>query len=224
MALCTAPRGIVAHSFDCHPIRLNGLVCQAGRAPPRLPPFRLGIPPSQHRSLAGAKPDGMASVLQARVERLACDFDLNDNYFASQAFGRRYARGPDAPLPPYLERRNYDDIKSRADRIGVFHVSMAEYLRRHAERSVDCFVLLDAQDWMTGDDLALLWSEITRTARPQARMIFRTAAESNLLFGRVPGQILSRWRYDEEYCRALTRRDRSSIYGGFHLQSLRDAA
>jgi len=185
--------------------------------------YGLGIPPSQHRSLAAAKPDGMARVLQTRVERLACHFDLNKNYFASQAFGRRYDTGPDVPLPPYLERRNYDAIKSRCDRIGVFHVSMTEYLQRHADQSVDCFVLLDAQDWMTGNDLALLWSEITRTAKPQARVIFRTAAEKNLLFGRVPGQILSRWRYEEAYCRELTGRDRSSIYGGFHLHSLRDA-
>ena len=186
--------------------------------------YGLGIPPSQHRSLAGTKPDGMARVLRARVERLACHFDLGENYFASQAFGRRYDTGPDAPLPPYLERRNYESIKSRCGRVGVFHVSMTEYLQRHGERSIDCFVLLDAQDWMTGSDLALLWTEITRTARPRARAIFRTAAENNLLYGRVPGQILARWRYDEGYCRDLARRDRSSIYGGFHLHSLRDAA
>jgi S-adenosylmethionine-diacylglycerol 3-amino-3-carboxypropyl transferase len=184
--------------------------------------YGLGIPPSQHRSLAAARPDGMASVLQTRVERLACHFDLNDNYFASQAFGRRYDTRPDASLPPYLERRNYDAIKSRSDRIGVFHVSMTEFLQRHADRSIDCYVLLDAQDWMTTSDLTLLWTEITRTAKPQARVIFRTAAEKNLLIDRVPAQILSRWRYDEGYCRELARRDRSSIYGGFHLQTLRD--
>jgi S-adenosylmethionine-diacylglycerol 3-amino-3-carboxypropyl transferase len=184
--------------------------------------YGLGIPPSQHRSLAAARPDGMASVLQTRVERLACHFDLNDNYFASQAFGRRYDTRPDASLPPYLERQNYDAIKSRCDRIGVFHVSMTEYLQRHADRSIDCYVLLDAQDWMTTSDLTVLWTEITRTAKPQARVIFRTAAEKNLLIDRVPAQILARWRYDEGYCRELARRDRSSIYGGFHLQTLRD--
>jgi S-adenosylmethionine-diacylglycerol 3-amino-3-carboxypropyl transferase len=183
--------------------------------------YGLGIPPSQHRSLAGGGPSGMARVLQARVERLACEFDLSQNYFASQAFGRRYGSGPDAPLPPYLERRNYEDIKSRSDRIGVFHVSMTEYLQRHADASIDCFVLLDAQDWMTTGDLTLLWREITRTARRDARVIFRTAAERNLLFGRVPAEILARWRYDEDSCRELTQRDRSSIYGGFHLHTLR---
>jgi S-adenosylmethionine-diacylglycerol 3-amino-3-carboxypropyl transferase len=184
--------------------------------------YGLGIPPSQHRALAGAGSDGMASVVQMRVERLACDFDLAENYFASQAFGRRYDTRPDAPLPPYLERRNYEAIKARCGRIGVFHVSMTEYLQRHADESVDCFVLLDAQDWMTNHDLTVLWTEITRTAKPGARVIFRTAAEESLLVGRLPGRILARWTYDEDYCRELTRRDRSSIYGGFHLYTLRD--
>ena len=75
---------------------------------------------------------------------------------------------------------------------------------------------------MTTSDLTVLWTEITRTAKPQARVIFRTAAEKNLLIDRVPAQILARWRYDEGYCRELGRRDRSSIYGGFHLQTLLD--
>ena len=74
---------------------------------------------------------------------------------------------------------------------------------------------------MSGSDLTQLWTEITRTARPQARAIFRTAAERNLLIGRVPSQLLSRWHYDESYCRGLTRRDRSSIYGGFHVYTRR---
>jgi S-adenosylmethionine-diacylglycerol 3-amino-3-carboxypropyl transferase len=186
--------------------------------------YGLGIPPAQHRALATAGAGGVASIVQTRVERLACDFDLNENYFASQAFGRRYDTRPDAPLPPYLERRNYEDIKARCERISVFHVSMTEYLQRHAEGSIDCYVLLDAQDWMTTSDLTLLWTEITRTAKPQARVIFRTAAEKNLLIDRVPDAILSRWQYDEDSCRELTRRDRSSIYGGFHLLRLRDEA
>ena len=44
----------------------------------------------------------------ARLERLACDFDLTDNYFAWQAFGRRYASGrrrAAAALPAARELR-----------------------------------------------------------------------------------------------------------------------
>jgi S-adenosylmethionine-diacylglycerol 3-amino-3-carboxypropyl transferase len=33
----------------------------------------------------------------------------------------------------------------------------------------------------------------------------------------VPAEILEQWRYEEETSRALSARDRSAIYGGFHL-------
>ena len=43
---------------------------------------------------------------------------------------------------------------------------------------------------MNAADLTALWREITRTARPGARVIFRTAADERLLPGRVPDEIL----------------------------------
>ena len=69
-------------------------------------------------------------------------------------------------------------------------------------------------------DLTALWSEILRTARPGARVIFRTAADERLLPGRVPAAILDAFDYDAEACRAFGEQDRSSIYGGFHLYTL----
>ena len=75
---------------------------------------------------------------------------------------------------------------------------------------------------MNDADLTALWSEITRTARPGARVIFRTAADERLLPGRVPASILNSWTYDEARSRDLGARDRSSIYGAFHLYTLKD--
>ena len=79
--------------------------------------YGLGIPPSQYRALAGDGPDGIASILKRRVERLACDFPVNDNYFAWQAFGRRYGSTLDRSLPPYLQPGNFDRA-ARARRSG----------------------------------------------------------------------------------------------------------
>jgi S-adenosylmethionine-diacylglycerol 3-amino-3-carboxypropyl transferase len=62
-----------------------------------------------------------------------------------------------------------------------------------------------------------LWAQITRTARPGARVIFRTAGRASILPGRVEDALLARWRYHDALSRDLTLRDRSSIYGGFHL-------
>ena len=53
--------------------------------------YGLGIPPAQYKALAGDGEGGMAEVLKKRLERLACGFPLSENYFAWQAFGRRYA-------------------------------------------------------------------------------------------------------------------------------------
>ena len=73
---------------------------------------------------------------------------------------------------------------------------------------------------MTDDQLDALWRQITRTAKPGARVIFRTAAEPSLLTGRLDPDLLGRWRYEETLSRELTDRDRSAIYGGFHLYVL----
>jgi len=181
--------------------------------------FGLGIPPSQFEALKGDKIH-MAEVLRARLERLACDFDLSDNYFAWQAFGRRYASGGAGPLPLYLKPDRFDTLRSRTSNVEVLHASFTEHLKGQPDASVDGYVLLDAQDWMATDALVELWREIVRTARRGARVIFRTAGEETILPGRVPDDILASFSYDREACREMTRRDRSSIYGGFHLYVL----
>jgi S-adenosylmethionine-diacylglycerol 3-amino-3-carboxypropyl transferase len=159
----------------------------------------------------------MADVLRERLKRLACDFPLNENYFTWQAFGRRYAPQGNGPLPPYLQRDNFETIRNQAGRVEVLHTNFIDHLAKQPAASLDRYVLLDAQDWMNDAVLTSLWREITRTARPGARVIFRTAAEPSVLPGRVPDEILSRWRYEAETSRELGARDRSAIYGGFHL-------
>jgi S-adenosylmethionine-diacylglycerol 3-amino-3-carboxypropyl transferase len=183
--------------------------------------FGLGIPPAQYHALAGDHEGGMIEVLHQRLRRLACDFELSENYFAQQAFGRGYGGGA---TPPYLERGAFELVRARADRVETKHMSMGDFLDSCPDASLDGYVLLDAQDWMNDADLTALWSKITRTARPGARVIFRTAADERLLPGRIPDEILERWSYDEERCRELTRRDRSSIYGAFHLYTLKETA
>ena len=127
-------------------------------------------------------------------------------------------------LPPYLEPGNFAAIRSRAARVDVRLVSLTEHLARQRSGSIDRYVLLDAQDWMTDADLAQLWREITRTARRGARVIFRTAAADASLAERIPAELSSRWRYEAARSAELHSRDRSAIYGGFHLYVLREQA
>ena len=181
--------------------------------------YGLGIPPAQYDALAGGRE--MRVVLRERLERLVCGFPLNENYFAWQAFARGYAPGMDGPLPPYLKHENFAALQAGAARVEVLNASFTDYLRCQSDGSADRYVLLDAQDWMTDAQLNDLWTEITRTARPGARVIFRTAAAPSLLPGRVDDTILARWDYRAEASREFSARDRSSIYGGFHLYVFR---
>lgn len=183
--------------------------------------FGLGIPPAQYEALASAGNGNMADVVYERLERLSCGFRVEDNYFAWQAFGRSYSREERGPLPPYLRRENFEILKSRANRIEVLNRSFTEYLETQEGSSCDRYILLDAQDWMSDAQLNALWNEITRTAKAGARVIFRTAAKPSLLPGRVIPEILERWEYRERESLAFTARDRSAIYGGFHLYTLR---
>lgn len=177
--------------------------------------FGLGIPPAQYEALSEGR--AMHEVIEERLERLACGFDLKDNYFAWQAFNRGYADDGDGPVPPYLEPNNFSTLLERIDGVRILNASLTRHLEGLSVQSVDRFVLLDAQDWMTDADLSAVWREMTRTARPGARVIFRTAGRDTILPGRIPQAILERWDYAEERSRALTAQDRSAIYGGFHL-------
>jgi S-adenosylmethionine-diacylglycerol 3-amino-3-carboxypropyl transferase len=185
--------------------------------------FGLGIPPQQYDELAGLAADGsMASVLRQRLEKLACHFPLRENYFAWQAFGRRYPSTNEGSLPTYLKAENYRAIRDNTDRATVHHSSFTEILRQKPASSFDRYVLLDAQDWMTQEQLDELWTEITRTAAPGARVIFRTAAEKSILEHRLSPTLLAQWSYLAGRSQELTLQDRSAIYGGFHIYTRKD--
>ena len=48
-------------------------------------------------------------------------------------------------------------------------------------------------------------------------MIFRTAGEDTILPQMLPADLLAPWDYEEDRSAELHARDRSAIYGGFHL-------
>ncbi len=75
---------------------------------------------------------------------------------------------------------------------------------------------------MNEAQLNALWTEIERTAdRSDARVIFRTAGRDTPLPRKLCAALLERWTYLETESRAWHARDRSSIYGGFHVYARR---
>ncbi|HKP68537.1 MAG TPA: BtaA family protein [Pyrinomonadaceae bacterium] len=181
--------------------------------------FGLGIPPQQYdelkRDLEGGRT--VIDIYRDRVRRLACDFPIKDNYFAWQAFARKYDVEKRLAVPDYLKRENYARLKSNADRLTTKVGSATDEIKNQPNGSFNRFVFLDAQDWMDADAMTDLWSAIAEKSEPGARIIFRTAGESSPIETNLPGELMARFVYEKELSQNLFKLDRSSIYGGFHL-------
>jgi S-adenosylmethionine-diacylglycerol 3-amino-3-carboxypropyl transferase len=188
--------------------------------------YGLGIPPAQYDELVASSPDGNpVTTLKERVERLACDFPISENYFAWQAFARGYDVTGRRAIPSYLKPENFDILRARADHVEIRHASMTDFLETQPARSLNRYVLLDAQDWMSAEQMTALWAQIDRTADAEdARVIFRTAGTDSPLPKKLPRALLAPWEYRATEARALFARDRSSIYGGFHVYARRRSA
>lgn len=207
------------------PILDNRIVRWMGRQPVAV--YSLGIPPSQHAAmLEEQEGDGgkLFDMYKERIRRLACGFPLDDNYFAWQAFGRRYDHEGRKALPDYLKPEHYETIRSMVDRVETHVASLADQLRREAPGSLNGFVLLDSQDWMPPHVIEELWREIARVGGPGSRVIFRTAGEKSPVDPALPPDLAARFRYQGQRCRELHLEDRSAIYGMFHLYEMVEPA
>ena len=119
-------------------------------------------------------------MYKQRVRRLACGFPLDDNYFAWQAFGRRYDHEGRRGLPDYLKRENYDPIKSMVGRVETHIASLGDYLQTETPGGLNGFIFLDSQDWMPPQVIEDLWRQVVRkSGGPDTRVIFRTAGEKS---------------------------------------------
>ena len=178
--------------------------------------YGLGIPPEQYAALTAENPDDPAAVLRDRVRRLLCEFPLTENYFAWQALARAYGPAGTA-RPPYLEAASFPLIRDLAGRVDVRHATLTEALRQEAAGTLDGFVLLDAQDWMTPAQLEALWREIDRTGAATARVICRSAGASSPVERHLPQALAQGWQRLDALSAELFARDRSAVYGGFHV-------
>ncbi|MDO6462017.1 DUF3419 family protein [Granulosicoccaceae sp. 1_MG-2023] len=202
---------------EIRPFFDNTLVRLLGKLPMSV--FSLGIPPQQYEAMK--REGNLLAQFRERVERLACDFPVSDNYFAWQAFSHSYDHEKRKAVPDYLREENYTTIRDQLHKIDTHNTTLTAHLKSRAANSLDRFVFLDAQDWMSDAALIELWQEIVRTGRPGSRIIFRTAAAESPLESVLPDSLTKQFSYDPAASRAFFRRDRSAIYGGFHLYVLK---
>ena len=179
--------------------------------------YGLGIPPAQYEALERAGNGSVTDTLYDRAKQLAIGFPPETNYFAWQAYLQRYDTENRQAIPPYLMEEHFQTIRENADKADIHHANIIDFLRACPDQDRNAFLLLDAQDWMTPEVLTVLWTEITRTAQPDARVVFRTADFDSPLEEALPPDILSQWVHDQELSKQVTDADRSAIYGATHV-------
>ncbi len=201
--------------FDQHiaPFFDNRLVKFLGKLP--ISVFSLGIPPQQYKAMK--EQGNLIAQYRERVERIACQFPIQDNYFAWQGFSHSYDHAKRQAIPAYLQEDNYETIRSQLGKIDTHLGSMIDFLEQQPDHSYDRFVFLDAQDWMTDEVLTRLWTQVARVGKPGTRIIFRTAVAESPLENALPVGLRSRFVYEAERSAQGFQHDRSAIYGGFHL-------
>ena len=193
----------------------NKLVKAVARNPFIL--FSLGIPPHQYALMKSEMSGDIIDLFRERVKRLTCGFPIEDNYFAWQALGRTYDTRKKRAIPDYLKESNYAVLKEHAARAKAVENNLTEFMREQPAQSLNRFIFLDSQDWMQPWQIHELWSEVRRTGMPGTRIIFRTGAAASHVEKALPAALKKHFKYEQEYSKELHKKDRSAIYGGFHL-------
>ncbi|MCB0329289.1 MAG: BtaA family protein [Bdellovibrionales bacterium] len=201
----------LAPTFD------HWIVRSFGKLPVML--YSLGIPPQQFEALLQDE-ESIVELYRNRVRRLACNFPINENYFAWQAFARKYDVDNQSALPPYLQEKNYEAVKGRVDRIETQITTTTEFISNSAPGSLNCFIFLDSQDWMNQQQITDQWQAVARAGEPNSRIIFRTAGKESPIERMLPAELMQRFTYHGDLSKELYERDRSAVYGGFHIYEL----
>ncbi len=185
--------------------------------------FGLGIPPQQYDELKKDLSHGktIIDIYRERAHRLACDYPIQENYFAWQAFGRKYDTEKRRALPEYLKAENYEKLKANSSRLQTKIGSVTEEIKNQPRATFNRFVFLDAQDWMNAETLTDLWSAIAEKGEKDSRIIFRTASAYSPIETNLPKDLREKFVYEKDVSEELFKQDRASIYGGFHLYILK---
>ena len=184
--------------------------------------FGLGIPPQQYDELKkDLDGDGnIIDIYRERAKKLAVEYPIYENYFAWQAFARKYDTENRQAVPEYLKEENYKSLKANAGKLFTRIGSVTEEIKQKEFGTFNRYVFLDAQDWMNAETMTELWQAIADKSRSGSRIIFRTAGAQTPIEQNLPKELSERFDYQKEVSRELFKQDRASIYGGFHLYIL----
>nr|WP_299172401.1 DUF3419 family protein [uncultured Allomuricauda sp.] len=154
--------------------------------------------------------DGSASFAENfynRAKNAFRDLPISDNYFLSLYCRGKYANVKE--VPEYLTESIVDLVKPRLDRIRIHTQEAQGWIDSMGDNCIDCFALSNICELMSESETERLFQSVFRTARPNARLIFR-----NLMVPReVPDSLSQKIVKNQKLTEHLQSTDRSFVYG-----------
>jgi S-adenosylmethionine-diacylglycerol 3-amino-3-carboxypropyl transferase len=176
----------------------------------------LGVPAEQVRQIHDSGEPDLSSFIQQRVDRVFTEVPIANNYFWRVYINGKYTR---QCCPNYLRPENFDLLRTHCSRIHPHTMSLTDYLR-FSDAKFSVYVLLDHMDWLATSEASLRheWRAILETARPGARIIYRSGGTS---FDHIPPFAMRRIEFQQHVTSALHGYDRVGTYGSFYLANIR---
>ena len=183
----------------------------------------LGVHPNQIKILQGETNQTLKELFIQRVRQTLTDTPCYRNYFAWQILLARYNLDSQDALPLYLQEKNFQNIQSQliAGKLNHKHGSIVKEVIEAKPGSYNRFVLLDAQEWMSNQDITTLWENIVRVGGAGAKIIFRTGTLRSYLQDQIPAELYNKLYYHQELSENLFKKDRLKVYGGFHCYEVK---
>jgi len=141
------------------------------------------------------------------IERALAGLPIRDNYFFHQMFLGYYRTELGGSAPPYLTAPASAPMADLPQRLTIVDGSFTEYLRGRPADSMAGFSLSNICEWLTAGEIDELFGEITRTARPGARLCFRNF----LGWTQIPRRWREAVREDVALGERLIKNDRSML-------------
>ena len=154
--------------------------------------------------------DGSTSFAESfynRSKKAFRDLPIKGNYFLSLYLLGKYSSKE--VVPDYLTQEKFEIIKSRVDRIKIITSDAQGFINTIADESIDCYALSNICELMSEVEVERLFSAVNRTAKKNARVIFR-----NLMIPReVPEIYRNHIIKDDALSKYIYDHDRSFVYG-----------
>lgn len=149
-------------------------------------------------------------LIRKQVDHVLRNLPIWENYFVHWALTKSYPGGN--CMPPYLQENNFETIRSRIDRITIVNEEIETFLNRHDYGNFSKFNLSNIFDWVDDDTFIMLLQEISKKARPNARLCYY-----NLLHHRVVPDTLTAFKRKYNTAMQLFQQNRAMGYTNFEL-------